>query len=231
MQTEIERNRAIDNLRLAEQLGAETATLTGRNVAEEVLRFAGPKHITRIIAGKPGRSPLKNIFLNSPVDRLVRLSGEIDVEVASGDAGGAAPAPYRVPAEEFPWSDYGTGLLFLMLATGLCFLMYPRFDLSNLIMIYLLAVMLTAIESGRGPAILVSGLSVLAFDFFFVPQVFIHGGRGSIYRDFHRHVCGGPSNKPHDIAHAQADQGGSSAGETGGGHAWPEQATRRLPDR
>ncbi len=169
MQTEIERNRAIDNLRLAEQLGAETATLTGRNVAEEVLRFAGPKHITRIIAGKPGRSPLKNIFLNSPVDRLVRLSGEIDVEVASGDAGGAAPAPYRVPAEEFPWSDYGTGLLFLMLATGLCFLMYPRFDLSNLIMIYLLAVMLTAIESGRGPAILVSGLSVLAFDFFFVP--------------------------------------------------------------
>jgi len=50
--------------------------------------------------------------------------------------------------------------------------MYPRFDLSNLIMVYLLAVMVTAIESGRGPAIAVSLLSVLAFDFFFVPPRF-----------------------------------------------------------
>jgi two-component system sensor histidine kinase KdpD len=36
-------------------------------------------------------------------------------------------------------------------------------------MVYLLGVMLTATGCGRGPAILVSLLSVLAFDFFFVP--------------------------------------------------------------
>ena len=33
---EEERNHALDNLRLAEQLGAETVTLTGRNIAEEI---------------------------------------------------------------------------------------------------------------------------------------------------------------------------------------------------
>jgi two-component system sensor histidine kinase KdpD len=48
-------------------------------------------------------------------------------------------------------------------------LMYPYFDLSNLSMVYLLGVMLTATGCGRRPAILVSFLSVLAFDFFFVP--------------------------------------------------------------
>jgi K+-sensing histidine kinase KdpD len=32
--------------------------------------------------------------------------------------------------------------------------MYPDFDLPNLIMVYLLAVMLTAVQCGRGPAIL-----------------------------------------------------------------------------
>ena len=47
--------------------------------------------------------------------------------------------------------------------------MYPYFDLPNLIMVYLLGVMATAIHCGRGPAILNSLLSVLAFDFCFVP--------------------------------------------------------------
>ncbi len=169
---EEERNQALDNLRLAEQLGAETITLTGRKIAEEIRRFAHERGISRIIAGQPGHSGLKSIFLRSPVDHLVRIKGEISIEIVSGDSGEAIRAPYRIGSRELPWSDYGTGLLFLALATGLCFLMYPRFDLSNLIMVYLLAVMLTAIEGGRGPAIVVSLLSVLAFDFFFVPPRF-----------------------------------------------------------
>ena len=156
---EEERNRAIDNLRLAEQLGAETVTLTGRNIAEEIMRFARQRSITRIIGGKLGRSALKNIFLSSPIDRLVRISGEIDIEIVSGDPSEVVQTPYRIRSQEFPWSDYGTGLLFLALATGLCFLMYPHFDLSNLIMVYLLAVLVTAIECGRGPAIVVSLLA------------------------------------------------------------------------
>ena len=64
------------------------------------------------------------------------------------------------------------GFIYFILATGLSFLMYPYFDLSNLIMVYLLGVMVTAIHCGRGPAILNSLLSVLAFDFFFVPPRF-----------------------------------------------------------
>ncbi|MGO9414732.1 MAG: DUF4118 domain-containing protein [Syntrophobacteraceae bacterium] len=169
---EAERNHAIDNLRLAEQLRAETATLTGRNIAEEIVRFARRRNITRIVTGKPGRSQLKSILLGCPVDRLLRIGGEIDIEIVLGDSGEPAQTPYRARSQEFPWSDYGTGLLFLAMATGLCFLMYQYFDLSNLIMLYLLAVLVTAIECGRGPAIAVSLLSVLAFDFFFVPPRF-----------------------------------------------------------
>ncbi len=166
---EKERDRVIDNLRLAEQLGAETTTLTGRNIAEEIVRFAHLRGIKKIIAGKPGRSRLKSIVQGGPVDHLVRADGEIDIEIVSGVPGEPVQMPYQVRYREFPWSDYGTGLIFLALATVLCFLMYRHFDLSNLIMVYLLAVMVTAIESGRGPAIAVSLLSVLAFDFFFVP--------------------------------------------------------------
>jgi len=169
---EAARSRVVDNLRLAEQLGGETTTLTGRNIAEEIVAFARQRNVTRIVVGKPGRSLWKGILSRSPVDQLVRISGEIDVYVITGEPGEQKEASYVVRPKTMQLADYGTGVLYLILATALCFLMYPSFQLSNLIMVYLLGVMLTATGCGRGPAILTSFLSVLAFDFFFVPPRF-----------------------------------------------------------
>ena len=42
--------------------------------------------------------------------------------------------------------DYGMGLLYSILATGLSFLLHLRLELSNLIMVYLVGVMVTAIH-------------------------------------------------------------------------------------
>jgi len=172
MMPESERNRAADNLRLAEQLGAETYTLSGRSIAKEIINFARERNISRIIAGKPRRSFWKSIFSRSPVDQLLRMNVEIDVYVMAGELGKLGEVTSVIRPKGAHLSDYGTGFLFLILATVLCFLMYPYFQLSNLIMVYLLGVMLTATGCGRGPAILVSLLSVLSFDFFFVPPRF-----------------------------------------------------------
>jgi two-component system sensor histidine kinase KdpD len=100
------------------------------------------------------------------------MSGEIDVYVVTGEPGGQTKAAYLLQPKRIHWFDYGTGILIFILANVLCFLMYPRFHLSNLIMVYLLGVLVSAIECGRGPAILTSLLSVLAFDFFFIPPRF-----------------------------------------------------------
>jgi two-component system, OmpR family, sensor histidine kinase KdpD len=169
---EAERNRALDNLRLAERLGAETFYLQGRNIAGEIINLARQRNITKIVMGKPRRSRWKSILLRNPVDQLVRMSKEIDVYVLTGEPGEPREAPYSIRIAKIHWSDYGTGILYLILASALCFLMYPHFHLSNLMMVYLLGVVLTATGCGRGPAILVSLLSVLAFDFFFVPPRF-----------------------------------------------------------
>ena len=50
--------------------------------------------------------------------------------------------------------------------------MFPYFDLSNIVMVYLLGVVGVATRSTRGPSVLASVLSVAAFDFFFVPPYF-----------------------------------------------------------
>lgn len=169
---EKERNRVADHLRLAEQLGAETFLLTGRNIAEELVNLARSHNITKIIAGKPRRSLWKSIFLRSPLDQLLRLSGEIDVYVISGKSEAQIETSYIIRPKKINLSDYGAGIFFLVIANILCFIMYPYFHLSNLVMVYLLGVMLTAISCGRGPAILISCLSALSFDFFLTPPRF-----------------------------------------------------------
>jgi len=167
---EADRLQAVQNLRLAEQLGAETLTLRGQDIAAEIINFARQRQVSMILLGKPATRPgWHELFFRSPVDDLVRQSGDIEIRVITGAPAEpgeavrvAAPKTHRLPG-------YELGLVYFILATGLCFLIYPYFDLPNLIMVYLLAVMLTAVHCGRGPALLNSLLSVLAFDFCFVP--------------------------------------------------------------
>ena len=64
---------------------------------------------------------------------------------------------------------YALSILITAVCTALAAAMYRRFDLSNIIMVYLLGVVVAATRFGRGPAILSSILSVAAFDFCFVP--------------------------------------------------------------
>ncbi len=54
--------RIIDTLRLAERLGGETAVVTGQDVAEEMLRFARTRNVTKIVMGKPSQPRWKEIF-------------------------------------------------------------------------------------------------------------------------------------------------------------------------
>ncbi len=167
---EAERNRVVYNLRLAEQLGAETVTLRGRSIGEEIINFARQRHLTRIFAGKPTRRPRwREILSGSPLTELGQLSGDLEIHLLSGKGAEPQEAVMPAPPKMLRWSGYEGGFLYLILATGLCFLMYPYFDLPNLIMVFLLAVMVTAVQCGRGPAILNSLLSVLIFDFCFVP--------------------------------------------------------------
>jgi two-component system sensor histidine kinase KdpD len=166
---EADQNRAVQNLQLAETLGAQTFTLFSRSMAEKIGNFARRHKITKIIAGKPSHYRWKDILFGSDVDELVRLSGEIDVHFLTGEPAESTELPVRLKLRGNRFHDYGMGIFYFILATALSFLIHPHLELSNLIMIYLVGVMLTAIHCGRGPAILNSALSVMAFHFFFVP--------------------------------------------------------------
>jgi two-component system sensor histidine kinase KdpD len=70
------------------------------------------------------------------------------------------------------WIGYAWAIGATVLCTLAGFAMHPRFDLVNLAMVYLLAVVIVALRFSRGPAIVTSVLCIAAFDFLFVPPRF-----------------------------------------------------------
>ena len=94
------------NLRLAEELGAETQMLVGLNVADVLIDFARSRNVTKIVAGKTAQPRWKQWFVSTVVEQLLNKSGDIDVCVVSGE--GEVPIrEHRVSSPTaIRWSDY-----------------------------------------------------------------------------------------------------------------------------
>lgn len=164
------REPILRTLKLAEQLGAETANLSGESVAATVLDFARRRNVSKIVVGKPLRNRWRERLKGSLVDELIRGSGPIDVYVVTGEAQPAG-AP-RLPAglrRSSRWPAYLKSLLVVALATLVCTQMTGRFERTNIVMVYLLGAVFVAARFGRGPSALAALLSVALFDFLFVP--------------------------------------------------------------
>lgn len=164
--------RLAHNLHLAEQLGARVASISGSNAAEALVAYARHHNVTKIVVGKPLRSRLHELLYGSIVDRIVRTSGEIDVYVISSS--GEKPAAEAMAAAHRPtnWGGYLKSAAIVGAATLLSLPLRHALQPTNLVMLYLAAVLIVALRLGRSEAILASILSVLAFDFFLVPPHF-----------------------------------------------------------
>lgn len=159
-------------MRLAEKLGAETVTLSGQNVADTLITYARSRNITKIIIGKPGKPRWYEMVFGSVIDELARKCGEIDVYLLSGETQ-EQPVKYKTPAlKPFSWK----GLMWTVAIVALCSIidgfLFRRLKPVNLVMIYLLGVTWVAFRYGRRMSIIASFLSVILYDFFFVPPYF-----------------------------------------------------------
>lgn len=164
-----QRDRVDRMLRLAEELGAKSITIPGPSVAEAVSNYARNQNITKIIIGKSQRSKWSALLRGSVVDQIIQASGPIDVYFVNSQSepSSAPTANYWQPHR--PWRRYVWGIALVAGATGLSALIAPYISPTNLVVIYLLSTVVAALFLGRGPSILNSIISVMAFDYFFVP--------------------------------------------------------------
>jgi two-component system, OmpR family, sensor histidine kinase KdpD len=176
-----ERDRILRALRLAEDLGGESITLGGGDVAQEVLAYARTRNATRIVVGRRSRRGWRAWLPLSAADHILNEATDLEVHVV-GEEAGVAAQPARLLLERSReylrlreaqrrqrWKGYAWGVVVVAACTAIAAIMHPFFGLANLIMVYLLGVLVVAMRFGRGPSVLSVILSVAAFDFGFVP--------------------------------------------------------------
>lgn len=156
-------------LALAESLGGRAVRLAGEDVAAVLMEHARRSNATKLIVGKPP-GPW-NPWRPQLVDRILAASGPVDVYVITAERRDEPRPALRALRERGRDRSLrvAKAVLLVAAATALGSVLDMFFHITNLVMIYLLVVMIAALWWGRTPAIAAAFLSVLAFDFFFVP--------------------------------------------------------------
>ncbi len=173
---DITRQKLTHNLNLAEQLGAELVTLSGENIAEEIVKYAQSANVTKIIIGKTGQPRWRELIGKSLISQVLHRSGDIDVYVIRGGKESAeekTDSDLTIPRTRVNYSRFGKAILVTLICTLAAWLIHlAGLSETNRVMIFFLGIAFVSARYGHGPGILSSIASVLAFDFFFVPPYF-----------------------------------------------------------
>ena len=174
-----QREQILKTLKLAENLGATTAVISGPDIALATVDYARSHNLSKIVLGRGHRTwPWRTAHIK----RIANYAGDIDL-IEIGDARNGTKAESLVAAQDVdPHTDpgrikrrnigylaaAGASLFTALAATPLL----AYLDLANIVMLFLLVVVLVAVRFGRGPAVVATCVGVACFDFFFVPPRF-----------------------------------------------------------
>ena len=156
--------------RLAEQLGAETRRVVGNDFVEEILKLARREHATQIVIGAKRNRGWTRFLSRSLPDTLSRKAAGIGIHFVTPEKDEKPPAPrrmalpglaaYRQPAL------IAIGLTAAIAVAGK--LVYVFAELPNISLLFLLAVLGSAVLGGYVSAFIAAILSALAYNFLFI---------------------------------------------------------------
>ena len=173
-----ERERILKTLKLAQDLGAKTAILSGSDPVAAIVEYTHIHNYSKLVVGR-AQSNRRWPWSRSVATRLGTLAPDVDViEIGRGERQQKQPRQDMVsevgedPRRTAKRLRYVWALLACFATTLIATPLRPYFDLANIVMLFLLTVVLIAVKFGRRPAILAAFVSVVSFDFFFVPPRF-----------------------------------------------------------
>jgi two-component system sensor histidine kinase KdpD len=173
-QSEAERDRVAQLLRLAERMGGMAATVPAANEAEGVLQFARANNITHIVITASRGSRWLEFLRPSPAQEIIRNAGDVSVHVVperklAKDDIAEAPAAPRTPLEP---RAFAGSLLFSVIALGVGLLLRHTLAVSNVALVLLVAVLASAVTYGLVPSLFAGLACALAYNFFFLPPLY-----------------------------------------------------------
>jgi len=187
-----QRDRILAVLKLAEELGAATAVLTGADIAQQLAAQAQRLNCATLVIGRPApdagwRGSLRGWGPQASLARaLAQRAPALDiVEVGRAESarrlsraplgrgrGDAATDDADADRPHARWPGYAWAAASSVAVTLLATPLAGVLELANIVMLFLLGVVGVALRFGRGPAAFAAALNVAAFDFFFVQPRF-----------------------------------------------------------
>ncbi|MGN7293087.1 ATP-binding protein [Rhizobium sp. SAFR-030] len=156
--------------RLAEQLGAETRRIIGTDFVEEILRLARREHATQIVIGAKRRRKWARLLSPSLPEEITRRAGGLGIHLVTPDR---REKPIRKsPHPRLAISDLwrpAASAIALVATTTFVGTTIDRFvHLPNISLLFLLAVLGSAMLSGYISALVAVVLSAMCYNFFFI---------------------------------------------------------------
>ncbi len=168
--SEVDKDRLAATLQLAERLGGEAITIPGQSVARDIVRHATANNVSHIVVGKPEKPRWKEVFEGSVTHDLIRRAGDISVHVVSGteqDAPSKGVAAAEQP-RRFEIRPYTLSTAYVVAALAVGSVLDQFLDVRNIALVFLMAVLTSALTGGLWPALYACIVSALAFNFFFL---------------------------------------------------------------
>lgn len=162
--------RLRDNIRLAEQLGAQITTVYGEDPAVQIAEYAKISGVTKIVLGRSNHQAILGIRNKTLVDKLTNLAEDVDIYIIPD-----SQPLYRKKfslfwkEKKFYWKDLLKTFFIIIVATLIGFALgVLGLREANIITIYILGVLLTAVWThGYLYGVLASLLGVVSFNYFF----------------------------------------------------------------
>jgi two-component system sensor histidine kinase KdpD len=173
--------RLEEHRKLLGELGGQFREITGTDIARALVEFAHTENATQIVLGASTRSRWQELTKGSVINRVIRLSGPIDVHIISQDATGEA-GPLRLPrirrrrlaalpphrqAYGFALALFGLPLITVTLAH-----LRARFGLPSVLLIYLITVLAVGSVGGAVPAVAAALAAFLLANYYFTPPLY-----------------------------------------------------------
>jgi two-component system sensor histidine kinase KdpD len=168
--------------RLLEELGGEYRHVTSNDVAAALVNLARAENATQIVLGATGRSRWQELFGGSVINRVVRLSGPIDVHVISRPPEPDGHSERRLPAMRqvlTPLSPHRQlwGWVLAVVGLPLTTLVFvntrDQVGLPTVLLLYLVLAMVVALVGGVLPALAAVVVGFLLANWFFTPPFYV----------------------------------------------------------
>lgn len=173
--SEENKTRLRNNIHLAEQLGAKIETVTGEDIAFQIAEFARLAGVSKVILGRSS-SKKKYFWAKSPLtEKLTSYAPNLDIYIIPDTSTLSYPSNSKLNIKsKLTLRDLAISFFILTLATIISFIFFNLgFSESNIITLYILGVLITAILTENTLQSILSALiSVLVFNFFFTDPRF-----------------------------------------------------------